>query len=149
MRVRLTAVTVCVLATCFMTNEAVSATFAAKISGSGAVSLTGWAKLRGEFMIYRDRESMARDLKYPYCISGVFRNQAQMKLSEYDGKLVTVSGVLYRYSDLPGEQRPLLQRKLLGRSVIPNFCFGTNVLLIKTIKVISDPHTPKARSHDQ
>jgi len=89
-------------------------------------------------MIYPDRESMDRALKFPHCISGVFRNQAEMKLSEYDGKLVTVTGVLHRYSDLANEQRPLLQRKVLADSVVQNFCFGSNVLLIETIKLASD-----------
>lgn len=145
MRVRLIPVITCVLTICFMTHEAVSATFAATISRNGAVSLTGWAKLRGELMIYRDHESMDRDLKFPYCISGVFRNQAEMKLSEYDGKLVTVTGVLYKYSDLPDEKRPLLQRKMLADSVVPNFCFGTNVLLIETIKLTSDSYAAKRR----
>src|SRR6185312_7470125 len=143
MRVRLMSVITCVLAICFMTHEALSATFAEIISRKGTVSLTGWSKLRGELMIYRDHESMSRDLKFPHCISGVFPHQAKMKLSEYDGKLVTVTGVLYKYSDLPDEQRPLLQRKVLGDSVVPNFCFGTNVLLIETIKLASHSHAAK------
>ena len=63
-----------------------------------------------------------------------------MKLSEYDGKAVTVAGVLYRYSELPDEPRALLKRKVLADSVVPNFCFGTNVLLIQTIKLTSDSH---------
>lgn len=136
-------VVTCVLVICVMTHEALSAIFAAKASRDGEVSLTGWAKLRGELMIYRDHGSMDHGLKFPYCISGVFRNQAEMKLSEYDGKLVTVIGVLYKYADLPNEKRALLQRKVLADSVVPNFCFGTNVLLIETIKLTSDSHMAK------
>jgi len=140
MRVRLIAAISCVLATCFVAHDAVSSTFAEKISGSGGIRLTGWAKLRGELMIYADRESVDRASRFPHCISGVFRNQAEMKLSKFDGKIVTVTGVLYRYSELPDEQRPLLKRKVLAGSVVPNFCFGTNVLLIQTIKLTSDSH---------
>jgi len=142
MRVRLIAAISCVLATCFVMREAASSSsaFAEKISGSGEVRLTGWAKLRGELMIYADRESMDRASKFPHCISGVFRSQAAMHLSEYDGQVVTVTGVLYRYSELPDEQRPLLRRKVLADSVVPNFCFGANVLLIQTIKLKSDSH---------
>ena len=128
-----------------MMHEAVSATFADKIRGNGTVTLTGWAKLRGELMIYQDRESMDHNAKFPHCISGVFRNQAGMKLSEYDGRLVTITGMLYKYSDLPDEQRPVLPRKILANSVVPNFCFGTNVLLIETIKLTPDSHTAKTQ----
>jgi hypothetical protein len=37
---------------------------------------------------------------------------------------------------LPDEDRPL-PRKMLSDSVIPNSCFGSNVLLINTIKLAS------------
>jgi hypothetical protein len=129
-----------------MANEAVSRAFEETVSGHGSIQLTGWAKLRGELMIYPDRESMDAALRYPKCISGVFNDQADTKLSEYDGKLVKITGVLYKYSDLTNEQRPLLQRKMLGNSVVPNFCFGSNVLLIKTISLVSDSRAAQTQS---
>jgi hypothetical protein len=58
-------------------------------------------------------------------------------ISVYDGKEITVTGVLFSYSDLPEEDRPILPRKMLGGSVIVNMCFGRNVLLIKHIKIES------------
>jgi len=112
-------------------------TFADKVSGSGTVQLTGWAKLYGELNIYSDRDSFDRKLRFPNCISGVFRNQDKRDLSAYDGKQITVTGELFRYSDLPDEDRPVVPRKILGNSVIPNWCYGPNVLLIKTIKLAS------------
>jgi hypothetical protein len=89
---------------------------------------------------------MDAESKFPHCISGVFNNQAERKLSEYDGKLVSLTGILYKYSDLSDEQRPLLQRKMLANSVVPNFCFGSNVLLIKTISLVPDSHAAKTQS---
>ena len=129
-----------------MSHEAVSRAFVEEVSGHGAVQLTGWAKLKGELMIYSDRESLDTASKFPHCISGVFSNQAERNLSAYDGKRVRITGMLYVYGDLPDEQRPLLQRKMLGNSVIPNFCFGTNVILIKTIGLVSDSRASETRS---
>lgn len=84
-------------------------------------------------MIYDSRSSMEDHLKYPHCVSAVFVNQEKMNLSSYNGKMVKISGILYKYSDLPNEDSPVLPRKILSGTVIPNFCFGDNVLLIKKI----------------
>ena len=112
-----------------------NASFTNKVSMSGKIQLKGWARLHGEFEIYSDRESFDHELKFPNCISGVFSDQAERtNLSQYDGKLITVIGELFRYADLPDEDRPVVPRKLLADSVIPNWCYGSNVLLIKSIK---------------
>ncbi len=143
MKIVLLAFTVCTLMAGCMSHRLNSsnATFADKVSGSGTVELTGWAKLYGELDIYADRESLDRKLRFPNCISGVFSDQEERELAAYDGKQVTVTGELFRYSDLPDEDRPVLPRKTLAGSVIPNWCYGSNVLLIKTIKLISRPDT--------
>jgi hypothetical protein len=138
--------TLCAMTACCIAHDTSSSSFAEKVSGRGAVQITGWAKLQGELMIYSDRKSMDTALKFPHCISGVFNNQAEMNLSEYDGKRVSITGILYEYSNLSDENRPLLQRKMLGHSVVPNFCFGLNVLLIKTITLASDSHATKPHS---
>jgi len=74
-------------------------------------------------------------LRFPRCISGVFSDQYQRDLSAYDGKHVNVTGKLFVYSDLPDEDRPAIPRKMLSDSIIINWCFGQNVLLIKGIKI--------------
>jgi hypothetical protein len=114
--------------------------FQDKIAGTGVIQLTAWARLRGEFMIYPDAESMNRPLKYPQCISGVFGNQAEIIKgpSAYDGKLVTLTGELLNYSDLPDEDRPILPRKMLSQSVVLDACLGPKVLLIKTMNLASN-----------
>ena len=109
--------------------------FVETVEASGTIRLTGWAKLSGELEIYRDRGSLKAGLRFPNCISGVFSDQYEKDLSQYGGKLITVTGDLFRYSDLPDEDRPIIPRKMLGDSVIVNMCFGRNVLLIKSIKV--------------
>ena len=134
MRKRWVAITACAWSTCF--SSSVAGSFEDKVVGNGTVHITGWVKLSGEFLIYQNIESMSQQLKFPHCISGIFSNQYQMKnRSKYDGKLVTVTGKLFTYSELPEEDRPLLPRKMLSGSVIPNFCYGSNVLLIEKMKL--------------
>jgi hypothetical protein len=124
--------------TACMSNEPKSsnAAFVETVAGSGTVRLTGWAKLSGELEIYPDHESLDRALRFPNCISGVFRDQYQRDLSAYDRKHVTVIGELFIYSDLPYEDRPAIPRRMLSDRVILNMCFGQNVLLIKSIKIV-------------
>lgn len=107
--------------------------FATQLQGKGEVNLTGWVRLWGEVMLYVSREAMQSKLHYPSCISGVFKNQADQTLSGIDGKKVVISGQLYKFSSLSEEDAPLLQREVLGGSVIPNCCFGENVLLVRKI----------------
>jgi hypothetical protein len=129
-------ITACAWSTCF--SSCVVGSFEDKVVGAGPVQIIGWVKLSGEFLIYQDIESMSQQLRFPHCISGVFSNQYQMKnRSQYEGKLVTVTGKLFRYSELPDEDRPLLPRKMLSGSVVPNFCYGSNVLLIEKMKLAS------------
>jgi hypothetical protein len=131
------AVTACALITACLSTEPKSsnASFVEKVKGSGTVQLTGWAKLSGELEIYSDRESFDRPSRFPNCISGVFSDQYERDLRAYDGKRVTVIGELFKYSDLPYEDRPAIPRKMLSDSVIINWCFGQNVLLIRSIKI--------------
>ena len=133
MRIRWLAITIFAWTTCL--NSCATASFEDKVAGNGSVQLTGWVRLAGEFVVYSDAESMNQKLKFPHCISGVFSDQYDRKdLSEYNGHLVTVTGRLFKYSDLPDEDRPVLPRKMLGDSVVPNWCFGPNVLLINSMK---------------
>jgi len=74
--------------------------------------------------------------RYPDCISGVFKDQAAQNLSRFDGRKVTISGQLFRFESLGDEEAILLKRKVLDGSVVPNFCFGENVLLIKGIRPV-------------
>ena len=115
-------------------QESSNAFFVRKIEGTGTIKLTGWAKLSGELLIYSGRESLDGASKFPNCISGVFSNQYGRDLSAYSGKRVTVTAKLFSFSDLPDEDRPAIPRKMLADSVITNWCFGQNVLLLKSIK---------------
>lgn len=108
--------------------------FVTQVKGQGDVRLTGWLQLRGEVMLFASREAMRTKLRYPDCISGVFKDQAAQDLSRFDGKRVIMAGQLFRFESLDDEDAPLLQRKVLAGSVIPNFCFGDNVLLISHIE---------------
>lgn len=84
-------------------------------------------------MIFSSRQALQKKVKYPSCVSGVFSDQATRQLSQFDGKKVVVTGEMVRFDTLAEEDAPLLQRKVLAGSVIPNFCFGENVLLIRSI----------------
>ena len=121
-------------ASCAPIQTFTPAEFATRVKGTGTVNLTGWLRLRGEVMLFVSPEAMQSKLRYPDCISGVFKDHASRKLPEFDGKKVIISGQLFKYDSLGDEDAPLLQRKVLAGSVIPNFCFGENVLLISEIK---------------
>lgn len=86
-------------------------------------------------MLFANREAMQTRSRFPDCISGVFKDQATQQLSQFNGKRVIVTGQLFRYESLDDEDAPLLQRKVLAGSVIPNFCLGDNVLLISQIEI--------------
>jgi len=119
---------------CALPPVSAPADFVTQVKGAGEVDLAGWLGLRGEVMLFASREAMQSRLRYPDCISGVFKDQAERKLSHFDGKKVIISGQLFKYDSLDDEDAALLQRKVLAGSIIPNFCFGENVLLIKSIK---------------
>lgn len=121
-------------ASCASSQALAPAEFTTQVKGTGEVSLTGWLRLRGEVMLFASREAMRAKRHYPDCISGVFKDQATQKLSRFDGNKVVISGQLVRFESLGDEDASILQRKVLAGSVIPNFCFGENVLLIKKIK---------------
>jgi hypothetical protein len=123
------------LASCASAQTRAPSEFSAQVKGEGDIELKGWLRLRGEVMLFSTREAMRSSLNYPDCISGVFSDHIAQDLSQFDGKRVIVTGKLYRYDTLDEEEVPILKRKVLSGSVIPNFCFGDNVLLIKHIEV--------------
>ncbi|MEA1647423.1 hypothetical protein UAJ10_00140 [Nitrospirillum sp. BR 11164] len=116
--------------------------FARKIAGRGTIQIRGWARLRGELMIFDSTASRDGKVSFPHCISGVFTNQAAIDLSFFDGKLVQVTGQIFKYDDLKLEDSPLLPRKTLAGSIVPNFCFGSNVLLIESLELSPQSPTP-------
>lgn len=118
---------------CFSQYAAAEPDFSEQVREGEEVSLTGWARIKGEVMLYTDEESMTNREKYPKCISGVFENHNSDMLAEFHGRNVRVSGVAVNYDDLPDEDTPVLARKVLAGSIISNFCFGDIVLLVKDI----------------
>jgi hypothetical protein len=119
---------------CASGQAPISTSFAEQVKGKGIVHLTGWLQLRGEVMLFSSRNAMQAKLQYPSCISGVFKDQEVQNLSYLDGQRVTLTGELFRFDSLANEDAPLLQRKVLAGSVIPNFCFGENVVLVSSIE---------------
>lgn len=132
--VRACAFALLLAASCASSQASTPPSFAATVKGAGNVTLTGWLQLRGEVMLFASQEAMRAKRRYPECISGVFKGQAPQNLSGLDGIKVSVTGELFRFESLKEEKAPLLARKVLAGSVIPNFCFGDNVLLISDIK---------------
>lgn len=124
-------------ASCMSPQVKAPSDFVAQIKGAGEVNLTGWLRLRGEVMLFVNQEAMHSNLRYPYCISGVFPDQAERNISYFDGKKVIIYGELFKYESLDSEDASILQRKLLAGSVVPNFCFGERVILIHKIGIAS------------
>jgi hypothetical protein len=98
----------------------------------------GWLDVAGEFLLYDNLENLKLQKKTPHCISGVFAHQDPQNLRHLKGKKVEIVGSLHRFSALPWEGPPgtVLNRHLLGDSVVPNFCFGDEVILAKSIRLI-------------
>jgi hypothetical protein len=115
--------------------------FASKVSGRGYVEVTGWLRMAGEMMLYADQAALEKDLRYPYCISGVFQDQYKMDFSKFDGNRVLISGDLLDYDTLEYEKvrTELAPRKAISDTVVPNFCFGQNVFLAKAIRLADAP----------
>ena len=118
---------------CISQDISKQSNFTELVTQEGEVSLTGWVRLQGEVMLYSDQESLMNEERFPKCISGVFRNHDPDKIEHLNGKPVVVKGSVTNYANLPEENIPILARKTLAGSVIPNFCFGENVLLIESI----------------
>lgn len=108
-------------------------TFTGQLQRNGPVELHGWVRVRGEFMIYPSLKAMRKKLKYPNCISGVMDQQAKRDLRQYDEREVWITGEFIDYSSLADEDS-FLPRKELAGSIIPNFCFGTKVMRISSIR---------------
>lgn len=102
------------------------------------VSLSGWMRVRGEVMLYTDEHAMRERARYPECISGVFSEPTTYTIRHLEGQHVEVTGVVYRYQDLPRENTPVIPRKVLGNSIISNFCFGDWVILVERVEAIPD-----------
>lgn len=99
------------------------------------VTLTGWASIRGEVLLYDSKEAMiARD--HSRCISAVFDHQQPDRLTKFESKKVVLSGWEVEYRLLPNEDAPILQRKILGHSIIPNFCLKEKVVLISSMRIL-------------
>lgn len=109
--------------------------FSEKIAVPGQVQLTGWMLVHGEVLIYSDLQHLRRRSKSPYCISGVFENHDPSKIAKFDGQKVLIVGSLFNFNSLLAEESPVIPRKILGGSVIPNFCHGERVVLIDSIKL--------------
>ena len=102
-------------------------------SSQGVTTLRGWARVRGELDLFKTRAPKGAPAA-GNCISGVFEHHRPELIKRFDGKYVEVTGKLYEYESLPFEETPILPRRMLGDSVIPNFCFGDHVIAIKKVR---------------
>jgi hypothetical protein len=108
--------------------------FQDRLEKLGKAEITGWLQVNGEALIYSSKEQMKKDAVYPFCVSGVFEHHDPSRLEPFDGHKVTVTGTLYRFESLAQENSPVIPRRLLAGSVIPNFCNGPTVLLIDEMR---------------
>lgn len=115
---------------CTSLTSATNPTFQDQLAKPGKVKITGWLQVHGEALIYSSKERMQIDAQYPFCVSGVFEHHDPRKLEPFDGQEVIVTGTLYLFESLVKENSPVIPRRLLAGSVIPNFCNGPTVLLI-------------------
>lgn len=118
---------------CMSQSVRADSNFTDMVTQEGEVTLIGWMQLKGEVMLYADQKSMKNEVKYPNCISGVSENHDPDTFTRFDSKKVKINGIIFSYAELQDEGTPILARKVLANSVIPNFCFGETVLLIKDI----------------
>lgn len=123
------------VAACSYHQDNIHPRFEDAVEGIGLVEISGWANLSGEVKIYSDKAAMLDGSKYPKCISGVFKDHEHKNLKPFEGRRVRIVGTIFRYHDLPEEKNTLLPRKMLDGTVIPNFCFGKNVILLKSIQI--------------
>ena len=128
------ALSACSLASCASASDMDPVYFTKRVNGEGDVELTGWLQVRGEVMLFNSRAAMEAKSRYPNCISGVFASQSSHDLSSLEGKRVVLKGRLFKFKYLSEEDTPILPRKVMEGSVIPNFCFGENVVLIRSLK---------------
>ncbi|MEM9013747.1 MAG: hypothetical protein AAGB02_01440 [Pseudomonadota bacterium] len=109
--------------------------FSDAVQSEGRISIVGWARIRGEVLLFANNSAMTNKLRYPDCISAVFTDHDPKPLLQFDGKKVFATGTIYEYEKLKNENRQLIPRKMLFNSVIPNFCFGKNVMLLSEIQL--------------
>jgi hypothetical protein len=109
-------------------------------SGEENRRFVGWAETAGEIDLYQTKSDARFKRKFPYCVSGIISRHINTDLAAYSGKKVELFGRLYTFDDLEDEVGPraeFLPRKILDGSVISNFCLGSHVILISSIRIIS------------
>lgn len=104
---------------------------------SEKVVLTGWLGTKGELRLFASERAMHEDAKYPQCISGVSMNHSSQKFSQWNKKHVRLEATIWDYDTLPFESDYELARKVLGNSIITNWCWGPKVLLVSKVEALS------------
>jgi hypothetical protein len=124
-----------VLAACVTTDDIPVRTYEGKLS-YGTVELTGWLDTRGELRLFSSRNAMEEDAEYPQCVSGVSQNHSSKKFVRFSKRHVRVRASVWDFDTLPNEADYELARKVLGNSIITNWCRGPKVLLIENVEAI-------------
>jgi hypothetical protein len=96
------------------------------------VSISGWARVHGEVMLFDTRDAMVKR-DYQHCISGLPAHGLLSDLSQFDGEHVSITARIVNLKSLPDEDEVILQRKLLNGHVISDFCLKDHVLSIYSI----------------
>jgi hypothetical protein len=131
------------------TLETSKSQFIDLVQKTGPVELTGWMSWKFEIMLFVDRVTLEKDIArkwesaqdagtaFPRCVSGVFPAEIDMyDYQKFDKRKVAVKGTLVDYKSLPkGEDEFPVHNTTLAGQVILNQCWGTNVLLLESVKL--------------
>lgn len=113
----------------------------ADLPESGSVRLVGWIRRHGEMEFYKESGPMAKNSGPLHCISGVLADEYTPErlrwLDSLERSHVVLEGRVIDYETLPDEDRPLIPRKTLESQVVPNWCFGSKVLLIERLTPVN------------
>jgi hypothetical protein len=122
------------VAGCVAPHETKARNFQQQLVNARQVKLTGWLTTLGEFKLFSSKNAMRRKAKYPECISGVMANEPSSSFKKLNGRHVRVTATVWKFNSLPKESDYELARRVLSNSIITNWCFGDDVLLIERIE---------------
>ena len=105
---------------------------------SKVIQLDGWLDTHGELRLFVSEEAMEKKSEYPYCISGISWNHTAERYSKFNKRHIRVHATTWDFGSLPNESDYELARKVLGNSIITNWCYGPKVLLVSKIEALND-----------
>jgi len=108
--------------------------FSEAINRKDPVRFVAWARVKGEIMLFPNKESMLNRAYFPRCISGLMMNDNNKDLIKYDRKKLIITGIVVEFMDLKLDSTlSFFPRRLIGNTIIPDFCQGSKVIIIEKI----------------